>query len=39
MVNIRRLEGVEVDRLEPHLFDGRNWDQSVAALTGAGQSS
>ena len=28
-VNARCLEGVDVDTLEPHRFDGQNWEQAI----------
>lgn len=30
-VNLRCLDGVELDSLRPTAFDGRNWEQSMAA--------
>ena len=32
-VNARCLEGVDVDALRPHLFDGRNWEAAMQAGT------
>ena len=28
-VNVRCLEGVDLSKLEPELFDGRNWDEAM----------
>src|SRR5208282_5329591 len=29
-VNVRCLDGVDVDALRPHLFDGKNWEHAMA---------
>jgi hypothetical protein len=36
-VNVRCLDGVDLDALKPARFDGRNWEESMAALEAGGR--
>jgi hypothetical protein len=38
-VNVRCLEGVDVDAVKPHLFDGRNWEAAMHARLESGDAS
>src|SRR5690606_12973419 len=33
-VNARCLDGIDVARLRPRFFDGRNWEQAIGTLRG-----
>jgi hypothetical protein len=35
-VNVRCLEGVDLSALRPRLFDGRNWEDAMAAAKASG---
>ena len=38
-VNVRCLDGVDVDAVKPRLFDGRNWEEAMRARQESGDAS
>ena len=37
-VNARCLDGVDLDKLQPHPFDGRHWEDTMRARSAAGEA-